>query len=393
MAAYKDTRDGRWRYRKWIVLPSGKRIRITGTPATDTKKAAEAAERLHIERAMNPHTMHAQAIEAAPPRKEIPTVKAFSERFMNEYLPRQKPTERQSKKYILSGSIVPFFGPMRLDEIDQSHINAFTAAQKVATKTLNNRLTVLSTLLRYAGPSGCKLIPETDLRFHVRAMSPDIVAVPAGDVVKLIAASTDDRLRVAVLLASEAGLRIGEIRGLQHGDVKGGQLTVRRAIDQRGNVTTPKHDKRRSVPLSPALAAALPALPKTGLWVLAQPDGEAMNYESLLEAINALYVSAGVTVPVSEAGVTMPWHSLRHTFGTECAARGVPVPVIKELMGHSSIATTMRYVTVTAGQLDAAIALAFGPSGQQVGNGATDTAASDDRRKAETPGVARGSVP
>jgi len=39
--------------------------------------------------------------------------------------------------------------------------------------------------------------------------------------------------------------------------------------------------------------------------------------------------------------------------------------VLEELMGHASIATTMRYVTVTSGQLDAAIRQAFG---QQVGN-------------------------
>jgi site-specific recombinase XerD len=52
-------------------------------------------------------------------------------------------------------------------------------------------------------------------------------------------------------------------------------------------------------------------------------------------------------VPKSETGRTMPRHSLRHTFGTECGARGVPVPTIKELMGHSDIKTTMRYVTVT----------------------------------------------
>ena len=64
----------------------------------------------------------------------------------------------------------------------------------------------------------------------------------------------------------------------------------------------------------------------------------------------------------------MPWHSLRHTFGTECAARGVPVPTIKELMGHSDIKTTMRYVTVTESQRDEAIELAFGVSGQPVGN-------------------------
>lgn len=201
-------------------------------------------------------------------------------------------------------------------------------------------------------------------------MSPDIVAVPIADVGKLIAAATDERYQVAVLLASEAGLRIGEIRGLQWVDIKHGQLTVRRAIDQFGNVTTPKHDKRRSVPLSPALLAALAVLPKRGLWVLAQEDGEPMNYERMLEGINALYGLAGVAVPVSESGVTMPWHSLRHTFGTECAARGVPVPVIKELMGHASIATTMRYVTVTSGQLDAAIRQAFG---QQVGNKSAET--------------------
>jgi hypothetical protein len=37
-------------------------------------------------------------------------------------------------------------------------------------------------------------------------------------------------------------------------------------------------------------------------------------------------------------------------------------------MGHTDIHTTMRYVTVTEAQLDAAISRAFGSSGQQVAN-------------------------
>jgi hypothetical protein len=40
-------------------------------------------------------------------------------------------------------------------------------------------------------------------------------------------------------------------------------------------------------------------------------------------------------------------------------------------MGHSSIVTTMRYVTVTGSQLESAIALAFGrppESVQDIGN-------------------------
>ena len=44
----------------------------------------------------------------------------------------------------------------------------------------------------------------------------------------------------------------------------------------------------------------------------------------------------------------MPFHSLRHSFGTECARRGVPVMTLRDLMGHADASTTQRYVTVTS---------------------------------------------
>lgn len=366
MPAYRDTRYGQWRYRKWITLPDGRRVRITGTPTTNTKIAAESAERLHIDRELNPERHAATAGKVVSDEKEVPTVEEFAPKFEGEYLPRSKPTERRSKKSIINGEggLIAFFGSMRLDEINQGHVNAFVLSHNTrSTKTINNKLTVLSTMLRYAHDLG--LIPMPRLKCHIKSMSPDIVAVPAGDVSKLID-HADRRFRVAILLASEAGLRVGEIRGLQWTDIKAGPagkpatLTVRRSIDQAENVTTPKHDKRRVVPVSPTLAAALKDLPRRGLWVIAGEDGGPTTYDRALEALNALYIVATVTVPISETGVTMPWHSLRHTFGTELAARGVPVPVIKELMGHASITTTMRYVTVTGAQLDDAIETAFG---------------------------------
>jgi integrase len=194
---------------------------------------------------------------------------------------------------------------MRLDEIDQSHVNAFVASQAhLSTKTVNNKLTVLSTMLRYAADIG--VIAEPKLKCHIKSMSPDIVAVPIEDVARLVSATDDERMKVAVLLATEAGLRVGEIRGLQWTDVRGGQLTVRRAIDQQDNVTTPKHDKRRSVPLSPALDVALSSGSRRGIWVVASDDGSPMPYERLLDAIDSLYVAAELDVPKSETGVTMP---------------------------------------------------------------------------------------
>lgn len=38
------------------------------------------------------------------------------------------------------------------------------------------------------------------------------------------------------------------------------------------------------------------------------------------------------------------FHDLKHTVGTRLAEKGVPIPVIKEVLDHSDIKTTMRYV-------------------------------------------------
>ncbi|WP_330997033.1 IS1096 element passenger TnpR family protein [Burkholderia stagnalis] len=37
-------------------------------------------------------------------------------------------------------------------------------------------------------------------------------------------------------------------------------------------------------------------------------------------------------------------HALRHTFGTDAAARGVPLDVVQQILGHASLATTSIYV-------------------------------------------------
>jgi hypothetical protein len=75
---------------------------------------------------------------------------------------------------------------------------------------------VLSSLLKYAHEN--KLISKPTVRSHMKRKGQKdapIVAVPSGDVQRLIEAATDEGYRVAVLLATEADLRIGEILGLQ----------------------------------------------------------------------------------------------------------------------------------------------------------------------------------
>ena len=48
------------------------------------------------------------------------------------------------------------------------------------------------------------------------------------------------------------------------------------------------------------------------------------------------------------------FHDLRHTFGTQCAARGIDLRRIQAWMGHADIQTTMRYLHYVPQHDDAA---------------------------------------
>ena len=40
----------------------------------------------------------------------------------------------------------------------------------------------------------------------------------------------------------------------------------------------------------------------------------------------------------------MTWHTLRHTFASRLLDRGVDIVTVKDLLGHSTVLVTMRYL-------------------------------------------------
>jgi integrase len=53
-------------------------------------------------------------------------------------------------------------------------------------------------------------------------------------------------------------------------------------------------------------------------------------------------------------------HALRHTFGTQCAEQGIPIPIVQDWMGHASPETTAIYFSARAGRRFDLIDKAFG---------------------------------
>jgi integrase len=351
MAAYKDD-TGRWRYRRRIRLPNGKRTRIKGTPETNTRAAAEAAERDRIWRLQNPLAF----ADATP--KEVPTLREYTDQFLNGYAADHKERSREEKRRILDTYILEELGELRLSEITQATIDTLRAdlLRGRTTKTAANVLAVLSSIMKYAAQNG--LISVAGFRFTVKSdEGAEVEAVPAVDIGKLIAATPDHRYRVMILLAAEAGLRAGEIRALEWADIDGELLNIRRALDTRNRPTSTKSRRHRRVPVSHELAGALDRHRQTGPTVVTKLRSPGpLTYWAMRDGILSVYDAAGVRVP------SMPWHALRHSYGTALARAGVPVEVIRKAMGHASIATTLRYFHTDDDDLIAAARSTFGPT-------------------------------
>ncbi|MCM1003543.1 MAG: site-specific integrase [Candidatus Gastranaerophilales bacterium] len=60
-----------------------------------------------------------------------------------------------------------------------------------------------------------------------------------------------------------------------------------------------------------------------------------LPYKDIHKSFNAVLKKANVN--------NFRFHDLRHTVATRLVEKGVPLPVVQEILGHSKIETTMRY--------------------------------------------------
>ncbi len=293
--------------------------------------------------------------------KEVaPTLAEFAPRFLQGHAEanQHKPSGIAAKKTILDIHLVPLLGLKRLDQIGNEEIQDLKAAlQGRAPKTVNNVLSVLNRLIRTAVdwnvltemPCTVQLlkVPRTEMQFHDFDAFEELVATSGS-----LGANT----YLIVLLGGEAGLRCGEIMGLEWHDLdlsrRPAFLMVRRS-EWRGHVTVPKGCGFRRIPLTERLTEALTVYRHTrGPRVVCQADGRPLTQK----VVQGLVRKAGKKAGHVESGV----HMLRHTFCSHLAMRGASARAIQELAGHRDLSTTQMYMHLSPAALEDAIRLLGG---------------------------------
>lgn len=290
----------------------------------------------------------------------------FAAKWFEEYVvPNNKPSEQRTKKYALSGSLVPFFGKLALAEIGVRDVERYKVAllrEGVAAKTVNNRLTILRKCLHTAyewlGLTGAppKIAWLKCPPAHTDYLTPDES--------NALLRHSEGVIGEMILAALRTGMRQGELKGLQWSSIDwlNGTVAVRHSYsDYTKSLGSPKGNRERHIPLDIDLLEVLRARKQASGYVFLDELGRPYDHYRLSAALAAVCRRTGLR--------KIGWHALRHTFASHLAMNGTPLNVVQVLLGHVSIATTMRYAHVAPSALRKAIELANPRTAEPVNGG------------------------
>ena len=343
----RDSRGREAWYGRWYA--SGRRIHRRLGP----KRPPGSREGLT--RAQAERELRRLAESGQPVIRSRIAIEQAGERYLEhlEHVLERKATTVSDYRYMLGRHLAPFFGPKPVERVEAAEVSRYVVVKRregLATKTITNHLVFLHGLLGYAVKRGWAAANPVERVDRLRApdADPDIRYLALDELEAVLRSVPDGRFadtdRALYLTAAMTGLRQGELLALRWLDVdwRAGRLRVRRTFT-RGRFGTPKSRRSsRSVPITDRVAGALERYFQRSAYqanedlVFCHPHtGNPLDASRLRKRFATALALAGVR-PVR-------FHDLRHTFGTHCAAVGVPLRTLQEWMGHRDAKTTQIY--------------------------------------------------
>lgn len=164
--------------------------------------------------------------------------------------------------------------------------------------------------------------------------------ISIDDFVRLLTLVEDRQMRSLIMFAVCTMIRQGELVNLRWSDVDLNRNTIR--------LTAQKTKKPRTVFLNQSAARTLAGLPHSAEFVFPKADGTRLCGRSISRLFKRYVRMAGLPEAIH-------YHSLRHSGATWLVQNNVPLPYVKEVLGHRNIATTMVYAHTDAVHLQQSV--------------------------------------
>jgi integrase len=291
----------------------------------------------------------------APAGGHTLTLGAFLTAWLADVRPNLAPATWRKHESIIRVHLAPAMGGglggKRLSDLSVSDVRRYLASAPVGPQSARHHRATLRRALADAQRDGLVTRNVAALAEAPRMTKAERVVLDAAQVRTLIERTRDDRLHALWVLAATTGMREAEMLALTWSDIDLDAASVRVAstlhrINGEWKFRVPKTVmSKRSVPLPPVTVAALRehrrrqleeqaalgVLGKAGM-VFTTPRGQPIHGPNLSKVLYAHLDRLALP------RVTV--HDLRHSAATVLYARGVPLPVISDMLGHSTIRVT-----------------------------------------------------
>jgi integrase len=277
---------------------------------------------------------------------------AYLERWLADVArPTIRATTHVSYKGIIDNHISPRIGGIKLDKLTPAHVQGLYSALErdgASATTRRHCHVVLNRALKQAVKWG--MIPRNVCSAveRPRDEEKEIQPLTAEQAQALLKAAAGDRLEAFYVVAVTTGMRLGELMGLQWGDVdlEAGAIQVRRTLQEVSGkfalVETKTKKSKRKVDLPKLAVDALHEHRKRQFaaghlasgYVFTDTHGGHLRRSNVHRySYKPLLKRAGLP--------EIRFHDLRHTAATLLLLDGVHPKVVQERLGHSKIGITL----------------------------------------------------
>lgn len=212
----------------------------------------------------------------------------------------------------------------RWSEIKAEDIEQYLAAKKAEGAKANTIIAHLSAIRGIFNWMARKYgLAENPARYILSPKKDKLIPhiVNGQDIIKAVEQEQNTDVRLAIMLMASCGLRVSETRLMKYEDI---DYQVGRVL------IVGKGAKERYIYIPSYIAEAVKARGKR--------EGEIFEGWQDREFRYAIYLA------FDRIGIKCSPHMLRHTFATMAVEKGMNLDVLRNLLGHTSIATTQIYL-------------------------------------------------
>lgn len=256
-----------------------------------------------------------------------PLMADFADEFMRRMARRWKHSTRVGNRQMIRNYILPFFGAMRVADIDRAAVRRWFDAMSGMPGNANRTLPVLSVMmtqaelwdLRPQGSNPCRNVRRYKTTPRERFLSADELK-RLGFVLDH---AEDVQAAAAIRLLLFTGARSSEITGLRWQWIRGARAVL------PDSKTGP-----RTIQLPPSAKAVLHTLPRAGRFVFPNRKGDGPMTD-LGYRWSKLRKLAGLD--------DVRVHDCRHTYASHAVMSGLDLYTVGRLLGHADAGSTERY--------------------------------------------------